>query len=111
MRTPLLAMLAVAAAAITPTPALAATRTVRVGDTFFGKPNTKPTVSVRKGSVVRWRWVGRQLHNVRVKRGPVKFRSRSQAKGSYSRTMKRAGTYKLVCEFHPAIMKMTLRVR
>lgn len=81
--------------------ALAATRTVRVGDNWFVR-NTSgtPKVTVDKGTVVKWVWRGDRAHNVRVVRGPVKFESPIKVSGSFRQRMRRRGTYKLICDVH-----------
>jgi plastocyanin len=59
---------------------------------------------------VKWVWKGKIAHNVTVTRGPVKFKSGTKAKGTYSKRLTRAGIYTIVCTIHPG-MKMTLKVR
>jgi plastocyanin len=100
-----LAVLATGAAAAFAIPATALT-VVRVDDDVF-RPRS---VTVNKGTVVRWRWVGDSPHNVTVVRGPVRFRSETKRSGRYTRTMRRRGTYRIVCTIHGG-MEMTLRVR
>jgi plastocyanin len=104
----LLALLAAAAivAAALAIPALAATRTITVGDNFFRPAST----TVTRGTTVKWVWKGKIAHNVTVKSGPVKFKSTTKAKGTYSKVLTRKGTYAIVCTIHPG-MKMTLKVR
>jgi plastocyanin len=80
--------------------ALAATKTVKVGDNWFVRTSGTPTVTVNKGDIVRWSWVGDSSHNVVVTRGPVKFRSAIKSSGTYRRTMKTRGTYIIVCTIH-----------
>jgi plastocyanin len=113
MRKPIaLAALAAAVAATAVPAALAAPRSVRVGDNFFVRKHAKPTVTVDRGARVRFVWVGKNTHNVRVAKGPRKFRSPYRSSGRY--TTKRLtvrGTYTLVCDVHPDVMRMTLRVR
>ena len=54
--------------------------------------------------------MGRFLrHNVAVRRGPSKFKSRTLVRGSFSHTFTKAGTYHLYCTLHP-YMKMTIVV-
>ena len=89
-------------------PALAATRSVKVGDNYFVKKGGA-TVSVSKGTKVKWNFAGANPHNVTVTSGPSKFHSPTRSSGSYSRTLKRAGTYKIVCTIHDG-MRMTLKV-
>jgi plastocyanin len=48
---------------------------------------------------------------VTVTRGPVKFASKTQIKGTFSRTLTKKGTYYIVCTIHKALgQKMTLKV-
>ena len=92
--------------------ALAATKTVRVGDNWFVRERGVPTVTVRAGDTVRWRWVGERPHNVAVSRGPERFRSRVQTSGRYSKKVRKRGTYTIICQVHGARdQRMTLRVR
>ena len=81
MRKLLVAMLIAAASAVLATQALAATRSVKVGDDYFVRKGSVPTVTVKKGTKVTWRWTGKDLHNVAVTKGPVKFRSSLQELG------------------------------
>ena len=87
-----------------------AARTIAVGDDYYVREGSAPTVTVRKGAKVTWRWVGRDMHNVAVARGPVRFNSSFKRSGTYSRTMRRAGTYRIICTIHQPEMRMTLRV-
>jgi plastocyanin len=107
MRTTVIALLALvlAVAAAAAVPASGATRGVRLVDNAFAPR----TLTVRKGDTVRFRWAGRQPHNVVSRRG-VRFRSPVQRSGTFSQRVRRAGSYQLICEIHPG-MGMTLRVR
>jgi plastocyanin len=89
--------------------ALAASRSVKVGDDYFVRKGSVPTVTVRKGSTVTWRFRGSDLHNVAVTKGPVLFHSSYKDSGSFSKKMRRAGRYTIVCTIHSG-MKMKLRV-
>ena len=80
--------------------ALAATKTVKVGDNWFVRSSGVPTVTVNKGDTVRWSWVGDNSHNVVVTKGPVKFRSPIKSSGTYRKTMKTRGTYIIICSLH-----------
>jgi plastocyanin len=98
----LVGALAVAAGAA----AASGAKTVNLGDNFF-----KPTkVTVTAGTAVTWKWTGGNTHNVTVVSGPEKFHSGDQDTGTYSHTMVKPGTYKIVCTFHPG-MEMTLKVK
>ncbi len=80
--------------------ALAATKTVKVGDNWFVRPSGTPTVTVSKGTTVKWTWVGDKNHNVRVTKGPVKFASPIKESGTFSKRMRRRGTYTIICDVH-----------
>jgi plastocyanin len=110
MRKLLVAMLIAAASAVLATQALAATRSVKIGDDYFVRKGSVATVTVKKGTKVTWRWSGKDMHNVSVTKGPVKFRSSFKSSGTYSKTVKRAGTYTIVCTIHQPDMTMKLRV-
>jgi plastocyanin len=45
-----------------------------------------------------------------VQRGPATFQSKLKRSGSFSRKMRKRGTYKIVCSIHAPDMAMTLRV-
>jgi len=91
-------------------PALAAS--VTVGDNYFVRDGGVPTVKVNKGAKVTWVWRGKSLHNVKVKKGPAKFGSASQTKGTFSKRLKKKGTYTIICTVHGASdqsMKLVVR--
>ena len=100
----LVAVTAVAAAIALP--ALAATKTVRVGpQNRFGTSS----LSVSRGDTVRFRWTGRLPHNARISSGPQRGTIASvRRSGTVSRRFTRAGRYTIVCDIHPG---MTLRLR
>jgi plastocyanin len=98
------------AALLAVAPAFSARKSVRVDDNFFVKPGTTPTVRASRGGTVEWEWEGRNRHNVTVTRGPVSFHSPTMRSGTYSKKLRRAGTYKIICTIHPTSMRMTLRV-
>jgi plastocyanin len=90
-------------------PAAAATKNVKVGDYYYVRSGNPPTVKVKKGTVVKWNFKGREAHNV-VASGPKRFQSALKRTGSFKRKMKKRGTYKIRCSIHPPDMKMTLKV-
>jgi plastocyanin len=92
-------------------PALSKTKAVEVDDDYFVKEGKPSTVTVRTGDKVKWEWEGSNPHNVTVTKGPAKFRSKDKTSGTYTKTLKKAGTYKIVCTIHAPDMRMTLRVR
>ncbi|MGH2967983.1 MAG: cupredoxin domain-containing protein [Solirubrobacteraceae bacterium] len=109
MRKLLVALLVAALSAVLASQALAA-RTVRVGDDFFVRKGGVPTVTVTKGTKVTWRWTGKETHNVAVTKGPARFQSSYKKKGRFSRTLRKTGTYTIVCSIHQPDMTMKLRV-
>ena len=110
MRKLLVATLILAASAVLATQALAATRSVKVADDYFVRKGSVPTVTVKKGTKVTWRWTGKDMHNVVVTKGPVKFQSSYKSSGTFSKKLTRTGTYTVVCSIHQPDMKMKLRV-
>jgi plastocyanin len=110
MRKLLVASLIAALSAVLATQALAATRSVKIGDNFFVRKGSTPTVTVTKGTTVTWRWAGKETHNVVVTKGPVKFRSSFKSSGTFSKRLTRPGTYTIVCSIHQPDMKMRLKV-
>jgi plastocyanin len=108
MKKPLAAGVAtlIAAGAIA-VPALAATKSVQVKDNKF----VATKITVRKGTTVKWVWKGKAPHNVTVTKGPKKFSSKTQVKGSFSKKLTKAGTYTILCTIHAPGMKMTVTVR
>jgi plastocyanin len=112
MRKLILLATAVAATAAIAVPALAATKTVKVGDIWFiSKAKNHKTVSAKVGDTVKWTWAGKFPHNVTVGSGPVKFKSKTQKKGSFSKKVSKAGTYKIYCTVHGAkAQSMVLKV-
>ena len=103
-----LCVVALVAAAFATIPALAATKRVTVRDNVF-----RPTsLTVRRGTIVRWVWRGRNPHNVRTRPGsPLRFASTIKRRGSYSKRLTRRGTYRIICTIHAPRMRMTIRVR
>jgi plastocyanin len=107
----LLALTAVAGtAALAAVPALAATKSVKVGDDYFVRKGSPPTVTVKKNDRVKWVWAGRVAHNVYVTKGPQRFHSKTFVKGTYVHKMTRKGSYTIICTIHSG-MEMKLRVR
>jgi plastocyanin len=95
------------AAASGPDAGASATKRVTVGDDFF----RQRSVRINSGDTVRWRWVGRNPHNVTVTRGPRKFHSSTKSSGSYSKKLRRRGTYRYICTVHPPSMRGKVVVR
>ena len=104
-----LAVTAIAAAAAVP--ALAGTKNVKIGDNYFVSRSNDATVTISKGSSLRFLWRGSAPHNVKKASGPgAAFHSPVRSSGSYTHKFTRGGTYKLVCTIH-ANMKLIVKVR
>jgi plastocyanin len=88
-------------------PALAATKSVQVKDNKF----VAKSITVKKGTTVKWVWKGSAPHDVSVTKGPAKFKSSVKTSGSFSKKLTKAGTYSIVCTIHAPDMKMTVKVR
>ena len=110
-----LATVAVCSAALA-VPAFAATKTVKVGNTgasnwFISKAKNHGTVTAKVGDTIKFVWAGTFPHQVAVSSGPVKFKSKAQSKGSFSKKLTKKGTYKIYCTIHTAkAQSMTLKV-
>jgi plastocyanin len=104
MRTLLLALVIALVAAA---PAAAKTKNVRVGDDFF----KAKTITIHRGTTVRWNWRGHDAHNVVVQKGPKHFQSSLRTKGHFARKLSKRGTYKIICSIHAPDMHMTIHVQ
>ena len=105
----LAAVVAIVAVAAT---ALAATKTIAVGDNYFVRRSGVPGVTVKRGTTVSWHFIGKRRHNVAVASGPVRFRSGARRSGSYRKRIFTPGRYVIICTIHGARdQKMVLRVR
>jgi len=113
-----LALLAVAATAFagghaTIAKAKAKTKIVGIHDNYFGPAKE----SIKVGDTVKWKWPDDtgDTHNVKLEKGPKgvkKFKSPSYTvAGVYKQKFTKAGTYKIICTFHPDSMKMTITVK
>src|SRR3954452_3016816 len=106
MRKLIVAVLVTALACVLAATALAAGRTVKVGDDYFVKDNgNKHTLKLKKGTKVTFKWVDNGPHNVHATKGPQKFSSRVQTSGTYKHRFTKRGTYHLVCDVHASLMK------
>jgi plastocyanin len=77
--------------------AMAATRTVKVGDNYFVRPSGVPKITVKKGTTVRFNFAGADNpHTVTRLRGPS-FKSCSD---TCRRKLRKRGTYRLYCTIH-----------
>jgi len=106
----LLALIGAGAAVAAPSqgdaPSTAVTVSVSVDDNFFQPKKLTVTVPQK----VTWEWDGLVAHNVDVEKGPQTFKSKTQTKGTFSRTIRKPGKYQIVCTLHPG-MEMTIRAK
>lgn len=107
--------LAAAAALLCAAPAGAGgpTKSVEVADNYY----LPAKLNVKTGTVVRWTWpddIAIDVHDVKLKSAPKgvkKWQSEPASSGyRYKRTLRKPGTYKIVCTLHEE-MTMTIRVR
>jgi plastocyanin len=105
----ILPILLVAIMLVGAAPAAAKTRSIKIGDDFFVRPSGVAVVTVKKGTTAKWRWTGRDAHNV-VASGAASFRSAVKTKGTFKKKLKTKGTYRIICQLHSG-MRMTLKVK
>jgi plastocyanin len=82
--------------------AMAATRSVKVGDDYYVRSRGVPVVTVKKGTTVKWNFRGSNPHSVTVSKGPRKFDSGVKTSGSYKKKVTKRGTYRIYCTVHGA---------
>ena len=73
---------------------------VKIGDNYFVRARGVPRVTVAKGGRVRWVWTGKRPHNVQAIRGPSRFGSTTMTDGSYTKRLRKRGTYTIICTIH-----------
>jgi len=95
--------------AVVALPALAATKSITIGDDYFIKKGGG-TVTVKKGTTVKWVFSGKNKHTVNGS-GAGKFINSGAPKGSGSYKVKvgKKGTFKIICTIHSG-QSMTLKV-
>ncbi|MEA2385154.1 MAG: hypothetical protein QOH72_5125 [Solirubrobacteraceae bacterium] len=104
----LIAMLVViaAVAAAIAVPALAATKTVKVGPKRSFGPKS---LSIKSGDTVKFQWTGSLPHNIVITKGPRKGTiSKVRTKGTVLKKFNTKGTYTIVCQIHHG---MTLKLK
>jgi plastocyanin len=108
---PLLSLALLGAIAAT---ALAATKSVKVGDNYFVKSSGVPTVSIRKGDRLKFNFAGSRMHNavgVGISLGSSckKFRDHGSCTSS---VLKKKGTFTIYCAVHgKSDQSMKVRIR
>ena len=88
------------------------TSVVSIFDNAFYRGRDRPTVRLRAGGVLTWRWASQQSHQVTLRAGPG---GRALADEGRRRATRRAssepGTYEFVCSIHAPGMRMAAVVR
>ena len=112
----LIALCAAGAALAVAAPAVAGStpsRSIAVGDNFFSRERL--TVDRNTRLVFRWQAENNVPHDVALDsapRGVTKWHSPVRTTDyTYRRTLRKAGTYKIICTLHPTQMRLTVRVR
>jgi len=114
MRKLIVLTVAVALLAALAATALAATKSVKVGDNYFVRSSGVPTVTINRGDRLRFNWRGSNPHNVRgvgISLGKSCRETRSSGTCRTPRLTKR-GTFTVYCEVHgKRQQRMRLRIR
>lgn len=92
-----------------PRPPLAANEVAIVDNAFFATTD-RPTVRIRAGQAVTWKWAARGSHSLAVESGPERFATRALHGSRLTHRFQRPGTYDLVCSLHAPGMRMTVVV-
>ena len=87
MRKLIILALAVGCLGVLASVAMAATKSVKVGDNYYVRPSGVPKITVKKGTKVKWRFGTGTPHTVTVKSGPAKFNSGVRSSGSFSKKL------------------------
>src|SRR3954466_14563772 len=111
MKRLLVLLLAIAVGAAIAVPALAGTRTVKVGDNYFLRRGKPATLHIHRGGVLRFNGVGSGTHNLVLAQGPRHIRQPLNASGTDSKRFRKRGTYLLVCTIHTSEMRLKVKVR
>jgi plastocyanin len=112
MRKLIILALVVGSLGVVASVAMAASKSVKVGDNYYVRPSGVPKVTVKKGTKVKWHFGTGTPHTVTVKSGPAKFNSGIRSSGTFSKKLKKRGTYIIFCSIHGAAdQKMKLVVK
>jgi len=104
----LLLALAVGVSMTSASPDKRGSKTVKVADDFY----SPDSLTVSKGTKVKFNWVGKHKHNVVKTKGPGGAFSSvaTSANGvNFKHKFSKSGTYKIICTIHPE-MTMKLKV-
>jgi plastocyanin len=114
MRKPLVLVLVLALSAVLAATALAATKSIKVGDNYYVRPSGVPTVTINKGDKLKFNFTGDKPHNaigkgISLGSDCKKVRSSGSCRSS---ALKKTGTFTIYCAVHGAKdQSMKVRVR
>jgi plastocyanin len=112
MRKLIVIAIAACALAVLAANAFAASKRIKVGDNYYVRAKGVPTVTVSKGTTVKWRFGTGTPHSVTVSKGPAKFNSGVRDSGTFKKKVTKRGTYTIYCTIHGASdQKMKLVVK
>jgi plastocyanin len=95
--------------ALTQVVAAPAPKTVKVDDNFFAPRS----LTIKKGTTVKFKWVGDDDHNILKARGPGRYFQSGIESGQgvlYKHRFSKPGKYRLFCSLHDP-MKMSVEVK
>jgi plastocyanin len=92
-------------------PARAVSRaTVKIEDNDFTWRGGAPTIRLRRGATVTWRWGSQQSHRLVGNAEDGRLELGPRRRGSVSERFDRAGHYRFLCPIHAPGMRMTVIV-
>src|SRR3954447_3501867 len=80
-------------------------KVTHLSDDFFNKGK----LTVKKGTVVNWKWKTDDDHTVTEING--KFSSHETRNGNYRHRFKKKGTFRVYCLAHPTVMRQKIVVK
>jgi len=72
------------------------------------KVGSKRTLTIKRGSAVKWVWADSRPHDVR---GPGLRTAIKRRPASVRKVFRRSGRFTYICSVHPSTMKTVVRVR
>jgi plastocyanin len=84
--------------------------TITVGNNFLS-PSSK---TIAAGTKLRFRWVGGERHHIVKSRGPggdIRSPATSKRGVNLAKVIRKRGTYRFICTFHPTEMRLKVVVR
>jgi plastocyanin len=88
----------------------APTATITVGNNFLS-PSSK---TIDAGTKLRFKWLGGETHHIVKTKGPggdIKSPATSKKGVNLAKVLRKRGTYRFICTFHPTEMKTKVVVR